>query len=71
MSQPERAAILTTCAEALAAIGDLDTALLVRELIPLKSVVSVPDPLPGQPCGCDPGLRENGVVVGYKCEAHR
>lgn len=24
-----------------------------------------------QPCGCDPGLRRHGVVVGYLCERHK
>lgn len=24
-----------------------------------------------QPCGCDPGLRRNGIVIGHRCERHR
>lgn len=24
-----------------------------------------------QPCGCDPGLMKNGLVIGWICERHK
>jgi hypothetical protein len=30
-----------------------------------------PNDMSAQPCGCDPGLRHYGKVVGYVCERHR
>lgn len=29
------------------------------------------NPTSAQPCGCDPGLMQHGVVIGYKCARHK